>query len=93
MVCPFVGMETVACSHIVMLVISTVHTCVRHRLFFIYVSSRLLSIRFKMKEVVLGGPVVIVLAIGLNVLGFKSDRGRWIFKVDKMRSTTSFGVK
>jgi hypothetical protein len=33
----------------------------------------------------LGGLVVIVLAIGPKVRGFKPDRGRWIFKGDKIR--------
>jgi hypothetical protein len=34
----------------------------------------------------------IVLAIGPNVRGFKPSRGRWIFKVYKILSTTSFGA-
>jgi hypothetical protein len=33
--------------------------------------------------VVLGGLVIIVLAIGPKVSGFKAGRGRWIFKDDK----------
>jgi hypothetical protein len=44
-----------------------------------------------MTEVGLCGALVIVLAIGLNVRGFKFGRGRLIFKGDKIRSTTSFG--
>jgi hypothetical protein len=39
----------------------------------------------------LGGLVVSVLATGPKVRGFDPDRGRWIFKGDKSRSTTSFG--
>jgi hypothetical protein len=35
------------------------------------------------REVVLGDPVVSVLAIGPKVRGFKPERGRWIFKGDK----------
>jgi hypothetical protein len=35
--------------------------------------------------------VVIVLAIVPKVHGFKPGRGQWIFKNDKIRSTTSFG--
>jgi hypothetical protein len=35
--------------------------------------------------------VVSVLAIGLEVRGFKHGRGRLISKRDKVRSTTSFG--
>jgi hypothetical protein len=41
--------------------------------------------------VVLGGLLVIVIAIEPKVRGFKPDRGRWIFKGDKTSSTTSFG--
>jgi hypothetical protein len=35
--------------------------------------------------------VVIVLAIGPKVHGFKPGRGRWILEAIKIRSTTSFG--
>jgi hypothetical protein len=35
--------------------------------------------------------VVIVLAIGPKVRGFKPGRGRRIFKGDKIRNKTSFG--
>jgi hypothetical protein len=35
--------------------------------------------------------VVIVLAAGPKVRGFKSGRGRWILRATKIRSTTSFG--
>ena len=34
---------------------------------------------FKMYFVDPGGPVVIILVTGFNVLGFKPGRGRWIF--------------
>jgi hypothetical protein len=34
--------------------------------------------------VVLGGVMVIVLAIGRKVRGFKPGRGQWIFKDDKI---------
>jgi hypothetical protein len=40
--------------------------------------------------------VIIVLAIGPKVRGFKPRQGRWIFNGDKICSTTSFrggGVK
>jgi hypothetical protein len=40
---------------------------------------------------VLGGLVVIVFANGPKVRGFKPGRGRWIWKVIKIRCTTSFG--
>jgi hypothetical protein len=39
---------------------------------------------------VLGGVVVIVLATGPKVRGFKPSRWLWIFKGDKIRSTSSF---
>jgi hypothetical protein len=42
-------------------------------------------------SVVLSGLVFSVLAIGLEVRGFKPDGGRWIFKGDKIRITPSFG--
>jgi hypothetical protein len=48
-------------------------------------------IQIKPTLVVRGGLVVIVLAIELNVRGFKPDRERQIFKGEKVRSTTSFG--
>jgi hypothetical protein len=35
------------------------------------------------EQAVLGGIVVIVLAIGAKFRGFKPRRGRWIFKGDK----------
>jgi hypothetical protein len=35
--------------------------------------------------------VVIVLAIGPKVRGFKPGQGRWTFKGNKMRNMTSFG--
>jgi hypothetical protein len=35
--------------------------------------------------------VVIVLAIGPKVHGFKPGRGRWILEAIQIRSTTSFG--
>jgi hypothetical protein len=37
----------------------------------------------KMYAVALGGVMVIVLAIGLKIRGFKPGRWRWIFKGDK----------
>jgi hypothetical protein len=37
----------------------------------------------KEQAVLLGGIVVIVLAIGAKFRGFKPRRGRWIFKGDK----------
>jgi hypothetical protein len=40
--------------------------------------------------VVLGGLLVIVLATGPKVRGFKLGIRRWTFKGDKIRSTTSF---
>jgi hypothetical protein len=45
--------------------------------------------------VALSGLVVTVIATGPRVRGFKPGRGRWIFKGDKIRSTTYFlgGVK
>jgi hypothetical protein len=39
-------------------------------------------------DVALGGVVVSLLA---KVRGFKPGRGRWIFRVIKIRSTLSFG--
>jgi hypothetical protein len=43
-------------------------------------------------EVFLGGLVVIVFAIGLEVHGFRPNQGRWIFlRAIKFRSTTFFG--
>jgi hypothetical protein len=41
-------------------------------------------------EVLLGGIVVIVSAIGPKFHGFKPGRRRWILRVIKVRSTTSF---
>jgi hypothetical protein len=41
--------------------------------------------------VLLGSLVVIVLAVGTKVRGFKSCRGRWILRTIKIRSTPSFG--
>jgi hypothetical protein len=41
--------------------------------------------------VALGGLVVIVPATGPKVRGLKHGQRRWIFKGDKIRSTTSFG--
>jgi hypothetical protein len=41
-------------------------------------------------DIVLGGVMVIVLAIGPKVRGFKPGLGQWIFKGEKIRSTTSF---
>ena len=38
-----------------------------------------------------GGPVVIVLATGSGVRGFKSGRGRWMFQSVKILSKTAFG--
>jgi hypothetical protein len=35
--------------------------------------------------------VVIVLAIGPKIRGFKPGPGRWTFKGDKIRCTSSFG--
>jgi hypothetical protein len=35
--------------------------------------------------------VVIVLVVGLKLRGFKTGRGRWICKGNKIGSTTSFG--
>jgi hypothetical protein len=35
--------------------------------------------------------MVVILAIGPKVCGFKPGRERWIFKGDKICSTTSFG--
>jgi hypothetical protein len=35
--------------------------------------------------------VVSVLVAEAKVRGFKSGRGRWIYKGDKIRNTTSFG--
>jgi hypothetical protein len=43
--------------------------------------------------IVLGGLVVIVLAIGSKIRGFQPGRCRWIFKGGKNRSTISFGGK
>jgi hypothetical protein len=43
------------------------------------------------QRVDLGGLVVSVLATGPKVRGFDPDRGRWILRVIKIRSTTSFG--
>jgi hypothetical protein len=40
---------------------------------------------------VLGGVMVNMSAIGPKVRGFKSGRGQWIFKSDKIRNTISFG--
>jgi hypothetical protein len=42
-------------------------------------------------KITLSGLVVIMLAIGPKIHGFKPSRGRWIFKVIKVNSTTSFG--
>jgi hypothetical protein len=42
------------------------------------------------RKVALRGLVVIVLAIGPKVREFKPGQGRWIFKGDKVCSTTSF---
>jgi hypothetical protein len=39
----------------------------------------------------LGDLVIIVFATGPKVRGFKPCRGRWDFKGDTFRSTTSFG--
>jgi hypothetical protein len=39
---------------------------------------------------IISGLVVTVLPIGPKVRGFKSDRGQWIFKSDKIRNTPSF---
>jgi hypothetical protein len=47
-------------------------------------------VRVIKRAVVLGGIVIIVLAIGPKVRGFKPSRGRYIFKGD-INSTTSFG--
>ena len=38
-----------------------------------------------------GGSVVIILATGSDVRGFKPGRGRWIFQSVKILSMTSFG--
>ena len=38
-----------------------------------------------------GGPVIIMLATGSEVQGFKPVRGRWIFSERKNPSMTSFG--
>jgi hypothetical protein len=40
-------------------------------------------------EVALGRLVINVLAIGPKVCGFKPGRERWLFKDDKVHSTTS----
>jgi hypothetical protein len=42
-------------------------------------------------EVVLGGVICIVLAIGPKVRGLKPSRERWLFNGEKIRSMTSFG--
>jgi hypothetical protein len=47
--------------------------------------------KFSVTFVILSGLVVIVLAIGSKVRGFKPDCGRWIFKGDKIHSMTSCG--
>jgi hypothetical protein len=50
------------------------------------------SVFFTHVLVVLGGLVVIVLAIGTKIREFRPGRGRWIFlRAIKIRSTTSFG--
>jgi hypothetical protein len=49
----------------------------------------IVSIKLNMNLVVLGGLVVIVLAIGPKVRGFKPGRGRWSLRTIKIRSTTS----
>jgi hypothetical protein len=41
--------------------------------------------------IVLGGVMVVLLATGLNVRGYKPGRERWIFKEMKISSATSFG--
>jgi hypothetical protein len=46
---------------------------------------------YEEKFVALDGLLVIVLATGSNVCGFKPGQGRWIFKDDKIHSKTSFG--
>ena len=38
-----------------------------------------------------GGPLVIILATGPEVRGFKPGRGRWIFSEHKIVSRTCFG--
>ena len=38
-----------------------------------------------------GGPVVLILATGSEVLEFKPGRDRWIFQSVKILSVTSFG--
>jgi hypothetical protein len=43
------------------------------------------------KQVVLGDVMFIVFAIVPKVLEFEPGRQQWIFKVDKVRSTISFG--
>jgi hypothetical protein len=43
------------------------------------------------QEVVLGDVMVRMLAIGPKVRGFKSGRGRCIWKVKKLDNTHSFG--
>jgi hypothetical protein len=50
-----------------------------------------IQMRSNVREAALGGLVVIVLAIGPKVHGFKPGRGRHIFKGDKIRRTTVFG--
>jgi hypothetical protein len=44
-----------------------------------------------MRGVIVGGVMVVVIAIGSKVRGFKVGRGRWIFKGDKIRSAGFFG--
>jgi hypothetical protein len=46
---------------------------------------------FKREMVVFGDVMVIVLAIGPKVRGFKHDQGRWILRAIKIRNTISLG--
>jgi hypothetical protein len=45
-----------------------------------------------MREVLLGGPVVIVLSIGFKLLRFKSGRDDEFLRAIKIRCSTSFGA-
>jgi hypothetical protein len=57
-------------------------TCVSD-IFTVSVISVLIKKAVRTFEVVLGGLVVSVLAIGPKVRGYKPGRGRWIFQADK----------
>jgi hypothetical protein len=47
-------------------------------------------VSYLLPSVIFGGLVVIVLAIGSKVRGFKPSRGRWNFKGNKISSKNSF---